>query len=100
MDTVYYEGRERRYTDYPITDIMQMIGQASYITNKNKIINNINIPNDIEVYTSLNIGLNINLFKDLIKKVLDNKWKKSNIPKYWDGKTSILPQRHFLLAPW
>lgn len=29
MDTVYYEGRERRFVDYSITDILQMIGRAS-----------------------------------------------------------------------
>jgi pre-mRNA-splicing helicase BRR2 len=29
MDTVYYEGREHRYVDYPITDILRMIGRAS-----------------------------------------------------------------------
>lgn len=29
MDTVYYEGREHRFVDYPITDILQMIGKAS-----------------------------------------------------------------------
>lgn len=29
MDTVYYEGREHRYMDYAITDILQMIGKAS-----------------------------------------------------------------------
>jgi pre-mRNA-splicing helicase BRR2 len=29
MDTVFYEGRERRFVDYCITDIMQMIGFAS-----------------------------------------------------------------------
>eukprot|EP00607_Mallomonas_marina_P009084 CAMPEP_0182419832 /NCGR_PEP_ID=MMETSP1167-20130531/4187_1 /TAXON_ID=2988 /ORGANISM="Mallomonas Sp, Strain CCMP3275" /LENGTH=663 /DNA_ID=CAMNT_0024594943 /DNA_START=1322 /DNA_END=3313 /DNA_ORIENTATION=- len=28
MDTVYYEGREHRFIDYPITDIMQMVGMA------------------------------------------------------------------------
>jgi len=28
MDTVYYEGREHRFVDYSITDIMQMLGQA------------------------------------------------------------------------
>lgn len=28
MDTVYYEGREHRYVDYSITDILQMIGKA------------------------------------------------------------------------
>lgn len=29
MDTVYYEGREHRYVDYPITDLLHMIGRAS-----------------------------------------------------------------------
>jgi pre-mRNA-splicing helicase BRR2 len=28
MDTVYYEGREHRFVDYSITDIMQMLGIA------------------------------------------------------------------------
>lgn len=28
MDTVYYEGREHRYIDYPTTDILQMTGLA------------------------------------------------------------------------
>jgi len=28
MGTSYYEGREHRYTDYPITDLLQMIGRA------------------------------------------------------------------------
>ena len=28
MDTVYYEGREHRFVDYSITDVMQMLGQA------------------------------------------------------------------------
>ena len=26
MDTQYYDGAEHRYTDYPITDILQMVG--------------------------------------------------------------------------
>lgn len=29
MDTVYYEGREHRYVDYPICDILQMVGRSS-----------------------------------------------------------------------
>jgi pre-mRNA-splicing helicase BRR2 len=29
MDTVYFEGREHRFVDYPITDILHMIGRAS-----------------------------------------------------------------------
>eukprot|EP01038_Epipyxis_sp_PR26KG_P008839 gene8839-11930_t len=29
MDTVYYEGRENRYIDYSITDLLHMIGMAS-----------------------------------------------------------------------
>ena len=29
MDTVYYEGREYRYVDYPISDVLQMAGLAS-----------------------------------------------------------------------
>lgn len=29
MDTMYYEGREHRYIDYTITDILQMTGRAS-----------------------------------------------------------------------
>ena len=29
MDTVYYEGREHRYVDYAITDILHMMGRAS-----------------------------------------------------------------------
>lgn len=29
MDTVYYEGREHRFVDYSISDILQMIGKAS-----------------------------------------------------------------------
>lgn len=29
VDTVYYEGREHRYVDYPLTDLMQMVGLAS-----------------------------------------------------------------------
>jgi pre-mRNA-splicing helicase BRR2 len=29
MDTVYYEGREHRYVDYPITDLLRMLGRAS-----------------------------------------------------------------------
>ena len=28
MDTVYYEGREHRYVDYPISDVLQMAGLA------------------------------------------------------------------------
>ena len=28
MDTLYYDGAEHRYTDYPITDILQMMGRA------------------------------------------------------------------------
>ena len=28
MDTQYYDGAEHRYADYPITDILQMIGRA------------------------------------------------------------------------
>jgi len=29
VDTVFYEGREHRYVDYPLTDLMQMVGLAS-----------------------------------------------------------------------
>ena len=29
MDTVYYEGREHRFVDYAITDILRMIGRAA-----------------------------------------------------------------------
>jgi len=29
MDTQYYDGREHRYVDIPITDVMQMMGRAS-----------------------------------------------------------------------
>lgn len=29
MDTQYYDGREHRYVDVPITDVMQMMGRAS-----------------------------------------------------------------------
>ena len=29
MDTVYYEGREGRFVDYSISDLLQMIGKAS-----------------------------------------------------------------------
>ncbi len=29
MGTSYYEGREHRYTDYPITDLLQMMGRAN-----------------------------------------------------------------------
>lgn len=29
LDTVYYEGREHRYVDYPLTDLIQMVGLAS-----------------------------------------------------------------------
>jgi pre-mRNA-splicing helicase BRR2 len=29
MDTNYYEGREHRYVDYGITDLLQMLGRAS-----------------------------------------------------------------------
>ena len=28
MDTQHYDGSEHRYVDYPITDILQMIGRA------------------------------------------------------------------------
>ena len=28
MDTQYYEGRDHRYVDYPITDVLQMVGLA------------------------------------------------------------------------
>jgi len=28
MDTQFYDGAEHRYTDYPITDILQMMGRA------------------------------------------------------------------------
>jgi replicative superfamily II helicase len=28
MDTCYYDGREHRYVDYPITDVLQMMGRA------------------------------------------------------------------------
>ncbi len=28
MDTQFYEGRDHRYVDYPITDVLQMIGLA------------------------------------------------------------------------
>ena len=28
MDTQYFEGRDHRYVDYPITDVLQMIGLA------------------------------------------------------------------------
>ena len=28
MDTQYYDGAEHRYTNYPITDILQMVGRA------------------------------------------------------------------------
>ena len=30
MDTVYYEGKEHRYTDYSISDILQMVGTAAH----------------------------------------------------------------------
>jgi len=29
MDTQYYDGRGHRYVDYPVTDILQMIGRAN-----------------------------------------------------------------------
>ncbi|CAE7862961.1 Snrnp200 [Symbiodinium sp. KB8] len=29
MDTQFYEGREHRYVDYPVADVLQMIGLAS-----------------------------------------------------------------------
>lgn len=29
MDTVFYEGKEHRFVDYPITDLLRMIGKAS-----------------------------------------------------------------------
>ncbi len=28
MDTQFFEGRDHRYVDYPITDVLQMIGLA------------------------------------------------------------------------
>ena len=28
MDTQHYDGSEHRYVDYPITDILQMMGRA------------------------------------------------------------------------
>ena len=28
MDTCFYDGREHRYVDYPITDVLQMMGRA------------------------------------------------------------------------
>ena len=29
MGTQYYDGRENAHTDYPITDLLQMMGRAS-----------------------------------------------------------------------
>ncbi len=29
MDTQYYDGRHHSYEDYPITDVLQMIGRAN-----------------------------------------------------------------------
>ena len=29
MDTQYYDGKEHRYVDYPITDMLQMVGRAN-----------------------------------------------------------------------
>lgn len=39
MDTVYYDGREHRYADYPIADVMQMVGLAAFVC-----------PNSLESY--------------------------------------------------
>ena len=29
MDTVRYDGREHRYVDYPIADLLQMMGRST-----------------------------------------------------------------------
>jgi len=60
MDTVYYEGREHRYTDYPITDIMHMVGLASFTSaNTSPAVRACRLPADVSVNTAASTGVSV-----------------------------------------
>lgn len=45
-------------------------------------------PETVSIGTNELLGANINVIKPAIEKLLSGKWKKGNIPTFWDGKTS------------
>lgn len=45
-------------------------------------------PETVIIGTNKLIGDNYQLLKKSIDSIIDNQWKKGEIPKYWDGKTS------------
>lgn len=44
-------------------------------------------PETVTVGTNVLIGSDLTLLRKFLAKILNNNWKKSDIPKYWDGKT-------------
>ncbi len=46
-------------------------------------------PETITIGTNELIGEDINKLKFSINQILKNNWKKGDVPKYWDGKTSF-----------
>ncbi len=45
-------------------------------------------PETIELGTNELIGDDLLKLKECVKEIMDEKWKKGSIPKFWDGKTS------------
>jgi len=45
-------------------------------------------PVTVELGTNIVVGNNYKLAEELIDKAINGKWKKSSIPKLWDGKTA------------
>ncbi|QOD61503.1 UDP-N-acetylglucosamine 2-epimerase (non-hydrolyzing) [Polaribacter haliotis] len=45
-------------------------------------------PETISIGTNKLVGTNPKLIKDSLEQIFDGKWKKGEIPAFWDGKTS------------
>lgn len=85
MDTVLYEGREHRYVNYPITDLLQMVGLASrpqqdqagrcvifcQSTKKEYLKKLLNDPLPVESH--LDQGLHENICAEIVAKTIENK---------------------------
>lgn len=46
-------------------------------------------PETVNIGTNVLVGENMELMKDFMVSIINNNWKKSSIPKLWDGNTAV-----------
>lgn len=102
QNLICIEPLEYLQFNYLIKNTLGVITDSGGITEETTVLDipcltlrdNTERPETVKLGTNILVGNNMKMLEESLNLIFENKWKKTTIPKYWDGKASSRIMTH------